>query len=63
MNKIDYNKVNNPKVNKLIQLPRKPYTPEHVGEALKVISDHIGLNAYITVLIKCTTLELSVARF
>ena len=33
-NGIDYDKLANPKVNKLIQLPEKPHTPEHVEEAL-----------------------------
>ena len=32
--KVDYVSLANPKVNKLIQLPTKPHTPEHVGEAL-----------------------------
>ena len=34
--RVDYNnnKLTNPKINKLIQVPLKPHTPEHVGEAL-----------------------------
>ena len=32
--KVDYATFANPKVNKLIQMPTRPHTPEHVGEAL-----------------------------
>ena len=32
--RVDYNTLANPKVNKLIQLPFRPKTPNHVGEAL-----------------------------
>ena len=31
---MDYNKLNNPKVKKLIQVPLKPHTPQYMGEAL-----------------------------
>ena len=49
-NRVDYNHLANLKVNKLIQLPNKTHTPEHVGEALN--SDI--RNHYIDCLFNCS---------
>ena len=32
--RVNYNKLTNPKVNKLIKVPLKPHTPEYEGESL-----------------------------
>ena len=62
-NMVDYAALANPKIKRLIQMPKKPHIPEHVGGGhLKVLLEHIGLNVCLIVLIKCITLVLSAAH-